>query len=189
MAQSGQEADSSSAQNEAQIRDIATLIALHQNMVWRYLRSLGAEPELADDLTQETFLEIIRRPLEQISDAATGSYLRRVAHNLLISRRRREGRMVVTEHAEHFETAWSKWAGFDGGDRALDVLADCFAKLTERAKLALRLRFVQDSSRQAIAEALGVGQHGAKNLMQRAKTALKECVEQKLTQIESSGSN
>ena len=171
------------------VKDITTLISLHQAMVWRYLRSVGAEAELADDLTQETFLETIRRPFEQISDAATANYLRRVAHNLLISRRRREGRMVVTEHAEHMETAWTKWAGFDGGDRALEALSECFSQLTERAKLALRLRFVQEASRQAIADALGVGEHGAKNLMQRAKNALKECVEQKLAQIESTGSN
>ena len=97
--------------------------------------------------------------------------------------------MVVTEHAEHMETAWTKWAGFDGGDRALEALSECFTQLTERAKLALRLRFVQEASRQAIADALGVGEHGAKNLMQRAKNALKECVEQKLAQIESTGSN
>lgn len=171
------------------VKDITTLISLHQAMVWRYLRSVGAEAELADDLTQETFLEAIRRPFEQISDAATAGYLRRVAHNLLVSRRRREGRMVVTEHAEHMETAWTKWAGFDGGDRALEALSECFTQLTERAKMALRLRFVQDASRQAIADALGVGEHGAKNLMQRAKNALKECVEQKLAQLESTGSN
>ncbi|MFO0940989.1 MAG: sigma factor-like helix-turn-helix DNA-binding protein [Pirellulales bacterium] len=79
--------------------------------------------------------------------------------------------------------------GFDGGERALEALADCFSKLTERAKLALRLRFVQDASRQAIADALGVGEHGAKNLMQRAKGALKDCVEQKLAQFESTSSS
>lgn len=167
------------------VRDVAALIALHQAMVWRYLRALGAERDLADDLTQETFLQIIRRPLEQISDAATAGYLRRVAHNLLVSRRRREGRMIVTENAEHMETAWTKWAGFDGGERALEVLTDCFSQLTERARAALKLRFDQGASRQAIARALGVGEHGAKNIMQRAKSILKECVELKLTQLES----
>jgi RNA polymerase sigma-70 factor (ECF subfamily) len=168
----------------SETRDVPSLIALHQAMVWRYLRALGADVELADDLTQETFLEIIRRPLEQISDAATAGYLRRVAHNLLISRRRREGRVVITEHAEHMETAWTRWAGFDGGEKALEALAECFAMLTERAKLALQLRFIEDASRQAIADSLGVGEHGAKNLMQRAKGTLKECVEQKLAQLD-----
>ncbi len=159
---------------------LTELIARHQATVWRYLRALGADVALADDLTQDTFLEVMRRPFEQYSDAATASYLRRVAHNLFISRRRREGRMTVTEHVEQFESAWMRWAGFDNGNSVLDALADCFARLTERAQLALRLRFAEDSSRQAIAEALAISEHGAKNLMQRAKMQLRECVEQKL---------
>lgn len=149
-------------------------------MVWRYLRALGADAALADDLTQDTFLEIMRRPLEQYSDSATASYLRRVAHNFFISRRRREARMNVTEHAEQFETAWIRWVGFDSGNELLDALKDCFERLTDRAQLALRLRFDQETSRQGIAEQLGISEHGAKNLMQRAKTQLKECLEKKV---------
>jgi RNA polymerase sigma-70 factor, ECF subfamily len=160
--------------------ELTELIARHQVTVWRYLRALGADAALADDLTQDTFLEVMRRPFEQYSDAASASYLRRVAHNLFISRRRRDGRMTITEHAEQFESNWIRWAGFDAGNAMLDALGDCFARLTERAQLALRLRFADDSSRQTIATALAISEHGAKNLMQRAKMQLRECIEQKL---------
>lgn len=160
--------------------ELSELVGRHQATVWRYLRALGADVALADDLTQDTFLEVMRRPFTQFSDAASASYLRRVAHNLFISRRRREARMTVTEHAEQFESTWMRWAGFDSGSSALDALADCFARLTKRAQLALQLRFARESSRQSIAEALDISEHGAKNLMQRAKTQLRECVEQKL---------
>ncbi|MEZ6138027.1 MAG: sigma-70 family RNA polymerase sigma factor [Pirellulaceae bacterium] len=160
--------------------ELTELIARHQATVWRYLRALGADVALADDLTQDTFLEVIRKPFEQYSDAASASYLRRVAHNLFISRRRREGRMLVTEHAEQFESTWMRWAGFDAGNAALDALVECFSRLTDRAQFALRLRFAEESSRQGIAEALGISEHGAKNLMQRAKMQLRDCVEQRL---------
>lgn len=160
--------------------DLTELVKRHQAMVWRYLRALGADATAADDLTQDTFLEVMRRPFEQYSDAATASYLRRVSHNLFISRRRREGRMTVTEHAEQFEQAWMRWAGFDTGNAALDALAECFQRLSDRAQLALKLRFATDSSRQGIAEELGISEHGAKNLMQRAKSQLRDCVEQKI---------
>ena len=160
--------------------DIAELVQRHQAMVWRYLRALGADAALADDLTQDTFLEIMRRPLEQYSDSATASYLRRVAHNFFISRRRREARMTVTQHADQFEHAWIRWAGFDAGNQLLDALKDCFSRLTDRAQLALQLRFSDDASRQGIAERLGISEHGAKNLMQRAKAQLRECLEKKL---------
>ncbi len=160
--------------------ELTELVARHQTGVWRYLRALGAEPALADDLTQDTFLEIMRRPFQQFNDAATASYLRRVAHNLFITKRRRESRMTVTEHAEKFESAWMRWAGFDSGNAALEALTDCFHSLSERAQLSLRLRFRENASRQSIAESLGISEHGAKNLMQRAKMQLRDCVERKL---------
>ena len=156
------------------------LIARHQAGVWRYLRALGCDCALADDLTQETFLAVLRRPFEQISFAATSGYLRRVAYHLLISYRRRNQRMIVTEQAEQLESDWMRWAGFDGGELAMELLTDCFARLTERAMLALRLRFRDNASRQEIAVQLGISEHGAKNLMQRAKSQLKECVESRL---------
>lgn len=160
--------------------DLAELVARHQVGVWRYLRALGAEAALADDLTQDTFLEIMRRPFVQYSDAATAGYLRRVAHNLFISRRRRDVRMSVTEHVDQFDTSWMRWAGFDNGNTALDALGECWQRLTDRAQLALQLRFAQETSREAIAQSLGISEHGAKNLMQRAKSQLRECIEQKL---------
>ena len=160
--------------------DLTALVTLHQSGVWRYLRALGCDASLADDLTQDTFLEVMRRPFVQYNDRATAAYLRRVAHNFFISRRRRDGRMTVTEHADSLESSWMRWAGFDSGDRSIEALTKCFEHLTERAKLALRLRFAEDSSRQSIAERLGISEHGAKNLMQRAKTQLRECVEKKL---------
>lgn len=167
--------------NESDVNlELEELVRRHQVMVWRYLRALGADTALADDLTQDTFLEILRRPLKQFSDAATASYLRRVAHNLFITKRRREGRMTVTEHADKFEASWMRWSGFDAGDTALDALNECFARLTERAQLALKLRYRENSTREEIAGQLSISEHGAKNLMQRAKNQLKDCVAKKL---------
>jgi RNA polymerase sigma-70 factor (ECF subfamily) len=177
---SSPDAENMGAGSEPIELSLAELVSRHQVAVWRYLRALGAEPTLADDLTQDTFLEILRRPMQQYNDAATAGYLRRVAHNLFISRRRREGRMTVTEHAEKFESAWMRWAGFDGGNSALDALAECFQRLSDRAQLSLRLRFRDNASRQAIAGKLGISEHGAKNLMQRAKLQLRDCVERKI---------
>lgn len=143
------------------------------------MRALGADASVADDVVQDTFLEIMRRPMQQFSDSATASYLRRVAHNLFITRCRREGRMTVTEHAEQFESAWMRWAGFDSGNRAVDALEDCFKRLSERAQLGLRLRYGEDASREKIAEQLEITEHGAKNLLQRAKKQLRDCIDRK----------
>ncbi|MEM0926231.1 MAG: sigma-70 family RNA polymerase sigma factor, partial [Planctomycetota bacterium] len=67
----------------------AELIRVHQRGVWRYLRMLGCDEATADDLTQETFLRVLRRTdFVQHNENATAGYLRRTAYNLLVSRHR-----------------------------------------------------------------------------------------------------
>jgi RNA polymerase sigma-70 factor (ECF subfamily) len=45
------------------------------------------------------------------------------------------------------------------------------------------MRFAEDASRVEIGQALGISDHGARNLMQRAKQQLRQCVEEKLQQM------
>ena len=59
--------------------DPVELIETHQAGVWRYLRALGCQPAQADDLTQETFLAVLRKPFEYRGREAAAAYLRRVA--------------------------------------------------------------------------------------------------------------
>jgi RNA polymerase sigma-70 factor (ECF subfamily) len=161
--------------------DVSVLVADHQAGIWRYLRSIGCDHSLADDLTQETFVAVLRRPFLQVNPSATACYLRRVAYHLLISYRRRQKKIVSTGELEHLDAQWLRWAGADGdGGDVTDSLADCFGRLTKRAQLSLRLRFGEDATREQIAKQLGITEHGAKNLMQRAKTQLKECLDGKL---------
>ena len=170
----------SAPQQKATGFDPAGLIEAHQTMVWRYLRMLGAQPSLADDLTQDTFLAVLQSSFDDYNPAATASYLRRVAHNQFITHHRRRGRETVSDNIEAFQMIWERWAGQENGDDAVDALRDCLEGITDRAQMALRMRFRDRSTRVEIAEALGVTEHGAKNLMQRAKQKLRTCVESKL---------
>ncbi len=158
------------------------LIRTHQAGVWRYLRMLGCEAALADDLTQETFLKVLRRDgFTQHSDTATAAYLRKTAHNLLVSYHRKGGRKRTLFTGDPLDEIWDRWAGRDAsGDIAVDMLRECLKSLTERAQMALKMRFADDASRASIAAALEITEHGARNLMQRAKQQLKDCVQQKM---------
>lgn len=143
---------------------------------------LGCDAATADDLTQETFLKVLRRSeFVEHSDAATSAYLRRTAHNLMVSMLRRSGKVKPTDSLAVLDEVWDRWAGADlSGDAAVDALRDCLQRLTERASRALRLRYAEDASRSSIGESLGITEHGARNLMQRAKQQLRECVQLKL---------
>lgn len=162
--------------------DPADLIKEHQAGVWRYLRVLGCEPNEADDLTQETFLAVLRKPFEYYGKAAAASYLRKVAYHRFISARRRTGKEVVTDELELIDESWSDWmSSRHDGSEAIEMLQVCLSKLPERARWALEMRFRDKLPRTEIAKNLEITEHGAKNLMQRAKGKLRECVESKLS--------
>ena len=93
--------------------DPVRLIETYQAGVWRYLRAMGCEASLADDLTQETFLAILQRPFNDVSPAATNAYLRKTALNLLISHERRAGRVRTVENVEQLDQEWMRWIGDD----------------------------------------------------------------------------
>ncbi len=164
--------------------DPEKLINDYQAGVWRYLRTLGCEAALAEDLTQDTFLKILQRPFEIYDPAATAAYLRRIARNLFISHQRRAGKVIAVEDIQKFESFWTEWIPDQNGDDFLDALASCFKSLNERSKLALTLRFRDRLPRVQIAERLNISEHGAKNLMQRAKQQLRECVTRKVNSDE-----
>lgn len=167
---------------DASTLDAAALIDRHSRGVWRYLRTLGCDDSTADDLTQETFLRVLRRDnFVQHNDAATAGYLRRTAYNLMVSDLRKQKRVQYTPESSSIDEVWDRWNGKDiQGDLTIDAIKDCISKLTQRAQLALRLRYRKDASRAEIADALQITEHGARNLMQRAKGTLKECVAGKL---------
>ena len=161
--------------------DPAALIREHQAGVWRYLRSLGCDHSRADDLTQETFLAVLRRPFDDYDPAATASYLRTTARNLLITEERRKRRVqsVEPDVLEAVDRRWQELiAPDDDGGAAIARLRDCLGKLSERARWALEMRFRERMPRVEIADGLGITDHGARNLMQRAKGQLKKCLEQ-----------
>jgi RNA polymerase sigma-70 factor, ECF subfamily len=160
--------------------DIQRLIDQYQLKIWRYLRILGCDETLADDLTQDTFVAVLRRPFEVVSDSATTVYLRRVAYHLLIDYRRKMKRVVLTPEVEQSHTLWTKWIGAEAEDEIFEYLKSCFGRLGDRAQLALTMRFRNNASREAIAEALAISPNGAKNLMQRAKTLLKDCIDTRI---------
>ncbi len=145
---------------------------------------LGCDQSLADDLTQETLLKVLYQDtFVYQSEAATSAYLRRTAYNFLASYYRKGGKTKTVFTADPLDEVWNRWAGRDvSGDAAIDSLRHCLESLTDRARLALRMRYSEDASRADIADALSITEHGARNLMQRAKQQLRECVQTKLSE-------
>lgn len=162
--------------------DIESLVRTHQAGIWRFLRAMGCGAAEAEDLTQETFLEVLRRPFEQRNEKSSAAYLRLVARHQMLMARRKQGREVGLADVEDIVEQWSAYAGADDADGGLKVeaLKECLKGLDERERRALELRYKEEVPREEIGRALNLSDGGVKNLMERARDKLKRCVERRL---------
>jgi len=163
--------------------DLAALIDAHQVGLWRYLRAIGCEATLAEDLIQETFLSVLEHPFENQGPGPTAAYLRKVARNLYLSSLRKSSRAISWEEIEEWDREWTRLAGHDAGDALLVALDSCLQGLEQRTREALEWQFRERRSREEIATRLGLTADGTKNLLQRAKKRLRACIEGKLNAL------
>lgn len=164
------------------VPDTDHFIKLHQGDVWRYLRVLGADHDMADDLTQETFLAVLRSSFERRGELQTRAYLRTTARNLFLMAIRRRKNAPLPVDAATIDVDWESFAGDDGGEAKLDALRKCLATLDERDLRALEMRYRDDAPRERMGKALELSDGGVKNLLERLKTRLRACVENTLRQ-------
>lgn len=144
----------------------------------RYLRCLRCPAATADDLTQETLLQALRRfgpgaepPLP---------WLFKTARNLWLQALRRQRRERLVGEIESLHERALGELGDDGGDARVAALRDCMAALPPRSRLAVQLRYRDGLARAAVAERIGLSDAGCKNLFERVRAALRNCLERSL---------
>ncbi len=174
--------------------DPAALVRQHQAEVWRYLRYLGATPELADDLTQETFLQLLRAPFQDQGRVSRAAWLRTVARNFFLKTLRRKPMLRIDESADSepgaagadpasvaaADAAFAAFVRDDGGQGHLAALRQCLDELDGRGRQAIRMQYEERASRGDIGQRLGLSEDGVKSLMRRLRTALRACVERRI---------
>jgi RNA polymerase sigma-70 factor, ECF subfamily len=133
-----------------------------------YLARVSGSRALADDLLQESYLRLLRATFVGSSDAHTRNYLFRIATNLLHDhfRRRRRETVPLPESLAAPETLGE-----------LDLRKDfqgAFGTLPPRERAMLWLAYVEGSSHQEIAGALGVKATSIKVMLFRARSRLAE---------------
>jgi len=162
--------------------DLGSLVREHQADLWRYLRFLGAESSEAEDLVQETFVAVFRRRPEIRSPAETAAYLRRVARNQLLAARRKASSTPSLVDLEAAESVWAEMTHGGPLDDYLEALSGCLETAVDpRKRHAVELRYRDGASRDKIAAELDLTVDGVKTLLRRARTALRNCVERKLS--------
>ena len=173
--------------------DVVRLVRTHQAEVWRYVRFLGASAELADDLVQDAFLQLLRAPFVERTPAATVGWLRTVVRNLYVKSFRRPP--FASAELDSIEAVWTGFTGdgevdgdadaaagsdgTSGSSGALARLRRCLEQLTGRAREVVRWHYEERRSRSDIGTRLGIGEHGVKSLLRRTRASLRACVERR----------
>lgn len=159
--------------------EVEQFVRTFQADVWRYLRNLGASPDAADDLTQDTFLIALKQPELDWSDAtAIRVWLRRTARHRWLDRLRTRRRRREVDWADQVDLLWDD-AEVDS-DRWVSALEHCLDGLEGRAAEAVALRYREQRSRADIAARFGLRENGLKTLLQRVRRGLRDCVERRL---------
>jgi RNA polymerase sigma-70 factor (ECF subfamily) len=160
------------------------LVAAHQAELYRYLLYLGAGPARAEDLVQDTFLQMWMQPVPPFFDdrRRRRGWLRGIARNLFLRHWEYSARQPVPLDRPALERAESVWATTlgDDGTAYRDALRACLEQLSRRNREILDLRYRDGKSRAEMAAALAIGEDGVKSALRRVRKRLQDCIEQRL---------
>lgn len=156
--------------------DFDALVRAHHATVYRCaLRVLGTEAD-ARDLTQEVFLEVLERPQRFAQSREPAAVLAWSATKKALAqlrgdrnRRRREELHAVRERESELHAS----ADVSEAAEVRGVLARLVAKLPDELRIALGLRYEEELTYAAIAEATGCSEPTAHDRVQRALERLR----------------
>jgi len=167
--------------------DLERLIRAHQGAIYRYLRYLGAQPALAEDLVQETFLATLKPTLHQPvapDDPRWAAWLRGIARNRFLADRRRstiQEMLLDDPILEKAEAAWAEsLADETTWDQRLEALRECLKRLGPRQREAIDLRYAKPTGRGEMASRLDLTEDGVKTVLRRIRASLAQCIQERI---------
>jgi RNA polymerase sigma-70 factor, ECF subfamily len=144
----------------------AALIVAYQQPVGGYLWRLTGDRELAEDLTQETFLRAYRAIAATRPGLQLRSWLYRIATNLAYDHFRRQRRFgFVPLLPMHGVPQWEQTTGVDEADAVWRALA----RLRPGDRAALLLCALEGYSYREAAQVLGISPEAVRKQFGRAK--------------------
>jgi RNA polymerase sigma-70 factor (ECF subfamily) len=150
---------------------LAALVRAHQRSVYSLaLRMLGTR-DLAEDLTQEVFMQLHDNLRSIESNRHLGFWLRQVTSNRAIDQLRRRARVLLTPFDEEMPIFNEQEAPDPLLQRHLRTL---LCELSPPARAVLLLRFQEDLDPTEIAETLSMPLNTVKSHLKRSLDILRE---------------
>ncbi len=168
--------------------DPAQVARDHRARIYRYLLSMARDPEVAEDLTQETFLRALRRLGTLRDRAALVSWLDRVATNVFLDWVRAEGRRRLAYTGDRAKEGASLIAEIADPTARVDrraeqaQMSECVRgfvdELPDDYRAVILLHDAHGLSSHEIAEILGVSVATAKIRIHRGRARLRAALQE-----------
>jgi RNA polymerase sigma-70 factor (ECF subfamily) len=162
------------------------LVKRYQNPLYNFVyRHLG-DRALAEDITQETFLQIYRSASRFEPRARVSTWIFKIAFNLSLNESERQSRLqlretpITDEHQYADGRSAAAVANFELGQQITGLLD----RLPDRQRAALLLRVNEGLSYREIAEVLGLSLQGVESLIFKARQQLREAARSMRTEQE-----
>lgn len=160
---------------------LAELYSLYFPRVYRYILARTGNVSDAEDLTEEVFLRVLDAIQRfQWREAPFSAWLFRIAHNAVISQRRRDGargRPAPLSEALPVDAQGPEETVENRA--ALNEIMRAAQELPEAQRLVISLRFAAGLSVAETARALGKGEGNIKVIQHKAIAKLREMLAQK----------
>ncbi|PYQ04781.1 MAG: hypothetical protein DMF83_17340 [Acidobacteria bacterium] len=151
--------------------DAAALFDRHHLAVFRFLRRMTGDFSLAEDLTQEVFLRVVRGLDSYEERARETSWVFRIARNVLSDRLRSQTRAPI-DAPVHEAVALARPAV-----QALATALDqALSRLPDEEREAFLMREIGGLGYREIAEACGATADAARMRIYRARLALRQAL-------------
>ena len=159
--------------------------AFHDDIYYHILKTVDKDPELAADLTQDTFIEILETIHKLEEPLAFVTWSKQIAYHKCTAYFRKRREILLDEQEDGysaFDTLEEDRAEFIP-DEALDkedfrdTIRAMISELPEEQRSALLLRYFNEVSVKEIAQIQGVTEGTVKSRLNYARKAIKEAVE------------
>lgn len=159
---------------------VQQLFVRHQGPLRAYLLALRPDFSLADDVLQEVFLIVSARAAEFDPESNFVAWARAIARLKFLEACRRLPKPTLDAEtaASLAASCPDDWAS----DMKLAALAKCLGTLAPRAQEIVRLRYLREHSPPEIARLLSRTINSIGVALAKARVALRECIERRLSQ-------
>lgn len=164
-------------------QSFAALAREHHRCLLIYARALSRNEATAADLVQDALVAAWRNIGRFDVTRDFGAWLRGIIRNKWREHLRRHKREVDVDDAtlEAWESRLTSWSGGSGtgGSDLFDALEECLGRLPEAMNEAVRRFYYRDEPGESLAASLGINAATLRKRLQRAREALRDCLDRK----------